>query len=158
VLGDEHKTLCKPYVDLPPRDSKDYRLHILVPCHSGLEPILVWRKDLEAAMDTIAPGPSSLRRNLTDLPPNTDEDQRWTAAKYVRDSTPNVVLGNLISGRPTVIITGSLLSVTTNAFKGREDISDAMPSDLHKIVQQVALHEQRFGPVKTSSTPYQESS
>jgi hypothetical protein len=104
-------------------------------------------------MGTVAPG--RLRANLATLSPRTDEDHRWITAYYVDDSNPNVVLVNLVAGRPTSVVTGSLLNFVTKTFEGRA--GDTLPSDLHKILHHVAQLERRYGPVKIPLTPHEEA-
>jgi hypothetical protein len=106
-------------------------------------------------MGSVAPG--RLRVNLTTLSPRTDEDHRWITAYYVRNSDPNVVLGNLVAGRPTGSVTGSLLSFVTNTFEGRAGTGDVLPSDLHNLLHHVALQERQYGPVNIALTPHEEA-
>ena len=161
--SDEHGVICQSYIDLPPRPSQRHRLHLMLPCekvhqHPSIHPALqfgfVWRENLEAAKNAVAPG--HLSQNLQPMFLFT-KGSRSVAAHYVLNSNPNEVLGDLVAGRPTKEVTGSF-DIHVVEFAGvRQWIGDVLPSDLHKALRRVALLERRHGPVKIALDPFIEA-
>ena len=116
--------------------------------HPSIPPTLefgfVWREDLEAAKNAVAP--ENLSQNLQPMFLFT-KGSRSVAAHYVLNSDPNEVLGDLVAGRPTKDITGSF-SIYVMDEDG--DLQDVLPSDLHDALYFVALVERKHGPVKAA--------
>ena len=150
---DEHGVVCQTYINLPPRPSQGYRVHLMLPFkkiyqHPSNRPALefgfVWRESLEAAQNAVAPG--NLSQYLQPMFLFT-KGSRSVAAHYVFDSSPNEVLGDLVAGRPTKDITGSF---SVYAMDEDCDHQDVLPSDLHDALYFVALVERKHGPVKAA--------
>lgn len=161
--SDEHGVICQSYIDLPPRPSQRHRLHLMLPCekvhqHPSIHPALqfgfVWRENLEAAKNAVAPEEVLPNLHLMSL---FVTDSRSLLAHHVLKSNPNKVLGALVAGRPTKEVTGSF-DIHVVEFAGvRQWIGDVLPSDLHKALRRVALLERRHGPVKIALDPFIEA-
>ena len=161
--SEEHDVICQNYIDLPPRPSQRHRLHLMLPfekldqhplIHPALQFGFVWRENLEAAKNAVAPAHMLPNLHLMSL---FVTDSRSVLAHHVLNSNPNKVLGALAAGRPTKEITGSF-DIHVVQFAGvRQWIGDVLPSDLHRALHRVALADRRHGPVKIALDPFIEA-
>ena len=128
--------------------------NLTLPSHPVFAFGFVWRADLEAAENAVAPGCLLPNLHLMSL---FMTDSRSGLAYHVLNSNPNKVLGSLVAGRPTQEITGNF-SINVVEYAGiRQWVDDVLPSDLHRALLRVALMERRYGPVKIALDPYIEA-
>ena len=162
-FSEEHALFCKIYTDVRPRPSEAHRLHILFPTNEDKMPF-IWlpngqdeessQKNLESKVDPYGWGTEGF--SVIGDDGNGDKPKFRVASGYhvkmfvkLFASDQNRSLGLVVNERPVSHFRGNiaLAASSLTLSGGAEDLAptDALPCDLPKLLQRLAMEEFRGG-------------